>query len=126
MAEALGAGAVGAGDPGDAYAGAEGEFRSVAPSTTVAYDLVAGDEVGLRRAGRFALEDVEVGAANSAGEDAEEEMVGGDGGAGTSSMLRGWDGRRIAAFMGVSLVPNILARCLSSPLSSAARSLPFS
>jgi uncharacterized protein (TIGR02246 family) len=45
-----------------------------------AYDLMAGDE-GVADGREVAFEDVEVGAADSAGEDAEEEMVGGEGGA---------------------------------------------
>jgi hypothetical protein len=49
---------------------------------------VAGDE-GPVDEGEIALEDVEIGAADSAGEDAEEEMVFGEGGAGDVFDLEG-------------------------------------
>jgi len=79
VAETEGAGAVGSADPGDAYAGACGEFGGRA-FDQFADDLVAGDE-GLVDEREIAFEDVEVGAADSAGEDAEEDVVGGEGGA---------------------------------------------
>jgi hypothetical protein len=47
----------------------------------LADDLVAGNE-RLMNEGEIALEDVEIGATDSASEDAEEEMVFGEGGAG--------------------------------------------
>jgi hypothetical protein len=43
-----------------------------------AYDLVTEDE-GFLKERQVALEDVEVGAADSAGEDAQERVAGGDG-----------------------------------------------
>ena len=65
-------------------------------------DLVAEDE-GLLDEGEVAFEDVEVGAADSAGEDAEEGVAGGEGGAGMSSIWRGWLAVwRMAAFIWVA------------------------
>ena len=77
VAQAEGAGAVGASDPGDSYAGADGEFGCGAVDD-LAYDLMSEDErVAERR--QVALEDVQVGAADSAGEDAEEDVAGSEG-----------------------------------------------
>jgi hypothetical protein len=87
VAKAERAGAVGATDPGDAYSHASGAVGSCAVDD-FAYDLVAGDE-GLVDEGKVALEDVEIGAADSAGEDAEEEMAFGEGGAGDFFDLEG-------------------------------------
>ena len=42
---------------------------------------MAGDDARLQRR-QVALDDVQVGAADSAGEDAEQDMAGGDGGSG--------------------------------------------
>jgi hypothetical protein len=72
-ANAEGAGAVGAADPGDANAHAGGGI-GCGTVDDLADDLVAEDEgfVGERE---VAFEDVEVGTADSAGEDLEEEMV---------------------------------------------------
>ena len=53
-----------------------------------AYDLMARDE-GVAEGGEVAFEDMEVGAADSAGEDAEEGMVGREGGAGDVFDLQG-------------------------------------
>ncbi len=87
VAEAEGAGAVGAADPGDADAGACGEFGGCA-FDDFADDLVAEDE-GLVDEWEVAFEDVEVGAADSAGEDAEEDVAGGEGGCGDVFDLEG-------------------------------------
>ena len=101
VADAEGAGAVGAADPGDADAGVCGEFGGGA-FDDFADDLMAEDE-GLVDEGEVAFEDVEVGAADSAGEDAEEDVVGGEGGRGTSSIWRGWLAVwRMAAFIWVA------------------------
>lgn len=72
VAETEGAGAVGSADPGDADAGA-----CVSAFDDLAYDLVAEDE-GFLDEGEVAFEDVEVGAADSAGEDSEEDVVRGE------------------------------------------------
>ena len=74
------AGAVGAAHPGDADAGADGEVGGGAVDD-FADDLVAGDDGGCER-WEIALDDVEVGAADSAGEDAEQDVVGEQGGRG--------------------------------------------
>jgi hypothetical protein len=73
VAAAEGTGAVGAPDPRDADPHAE---RAVAGGAfdDFADDLVSGDE-GLMDEGDVAFEDVEVGSADSAGEDADEEVV---------------------------------------------------
>ena len=74
------AGAVDAAHPGDADACADGEFRSVAAdSADLADDLVAGDDGGRERR-QIALDDVQVGAADSAGDDAEQDVAGKDSG----------------------------------------------
>jgi hypothetical protein len=80
VAETEGTGAVGAADPGNAYAGVCGEFGGGA-FYYFADDLVAEDE-GMVDEGDVAFVDVEVGAADSAGEDAEEGAAFGDGGDG--------------------------------------------
>jgi hypothetical protein len=90
VAETEGTGAVGAADPrhtnpghtdpGDPDAGVCGEFGGCA-FDDFADDLVAEDE-RLMDEGKVAFEDVEVGAADSAGEDAEEDVIGCEGGAG--------------------------------------------
>ncbi len=77
VAEAEGAGAVDAADPGDADAGVCGEFGGGA-FDDFADDLMAEGE-GLVDEREIAFEDVEVGAADSAGEDAEEDVIGGEG-----------------------------------------------
>jgi hypothetical protein len=87
VAEAEGAGAVCAADPGDAHAGACGEFGGCA-FDDFAYDLVAEDE-GLVDEREIAFEDVEVGATDSAGEDAEEDVIGGEGWRGDFFELEG-------------------------------------
>ena len=79
-AAAEGADAVGSADPGDADAHAVGTVGGCAVDD-FADDLVAGDE-GLLDEGKIAFEDVEVGAADSAGEDAEEEVAWGEDGRG--------------------------------------------
>jgi hypothetical protein len=79
VAETEGAGAVGAADPGDTDAGACREFGGRA-FDDLADDLVAEDERLMDEA-KVAFEDVQVGAADSAGEDAEEDVAGGEGGA---------------------------------------------
>jgi len=81
------AGAVGAADPGDADASVWGEFGGGA-FDDFADDLVAEGE-GLVDEGKVAFEDVEVGAADSAGEDAEEDVVRGEGWAGDFFDLEG-------------------------------------
>ena len=90
VAETEGAGAVGAADPGDAYAGVCGEFGG-GVFDDFADDLVAEGE-GLMDEGKVAFEDVEVGAADSAGEDAKEDVIGGEGGAGDFFDLEGMVG----------------------------------
>ena len=87
VAETEGAGAVGAADPGDADACACGVFVCCALDD-LADDLVAEDE-GIVDEGEIAFEDVEVGAADSAGEDAEEDLIAGGGGAGNVFDLEG-------------------------------------
>jgi hypothetical protein len=87
VADAEGTGAVGAADPGDTDAGHTdpgdadasvwGELGDAA-FDDFADDLVAEDE-GLVDEGKVAFEDVEVGAADSAGKDAEEDVVGSKG-----------------------------------------------
>jgi hypothetical protein len=79
VAKAEGTGAVGAADPGDADACALREFGRVA-FDDFAYDLVTQDQWALNE-GDVAFEDVEVGATDSAGEDAEEQVVARGGGA---------------------------------------------
>jgi hypothetical protein len=54
----------------------------------LADDLVAEDE-GLLDEGEVAFEDVQVGAADSAGEDAEEDVARGEGGCGDVFELEG-------------------------------------
>jgi hypothetical protein len=76
VAETEGAGSVGAADPGDADAGACEEFGGCA-FDDFADDLVAEDE-GFLDEGQVTFEDVEVGAADSAGEDSEENVVRGE------------------------------------------------
>ena len=78
MAETEGTSAVGAADPGDADAGAFLQAVLVGIFEEFAYDLVTEDEWFLKER-QVALEDVEVGAADSAGEDAQERVAGGDG-----------------------------------------------
>ncbi len=80
VAEAEGTGAVGTADPGDADAGACRKFRCCA-FDDLAYDLMAEDQRFLDER-QVAFEDVKVGAADSAGEDAEEGVALGDGGDG--------------------------------------------
>ncbi len=75
-AAAEGASAVGAADPGDADARADWKVGGCALDD-FADDLVAGDEAWVER-GQVAFDDVEVGAADSAGEDAEEDVAGGE------------------------------------------------
>ena len=70
------AGAVDAAHPGDADARAEGELGRGA-FDDLADDLVAGDEAGLERR-KVALGDVQVGAADAAGDDAEQDVAGGE------------------------------------------------
>jgi hypothetical protein len=72
-ATAEGAGAIGAGDPRDADTHADGAIGGDAVDD-FADDLVAEDE-RLVDESEVAFEDVEVGAADSAGENAEEEMA---------------------------------------------------
>jgi hypothetical protein len=76
VAKTEGAGAVGATDPGDADAGAFG-----CAVDDFADDLVTEDE-GFLNERQVAFEDVEIGAADSAGEDAEECVAVDDGGDG--------------------------------------------
>jgi hypothetical protein len=66
--------AIGATHPGDAYAGAGGDVGGGSVDY-FADDLVAGDEAGTEWR-EITFNDVEVGAANSAGQNAEEEMAG--------------------------------------------------
>ena len=73
VAATEGAGAVGAADPGDADASAGGEIESFA-FEDLADDLVAEDE-RLVDEREVAFEDMEVGAADSAGGDAEESVA---------------------------------------------------
>jgi hypothetical protein len=80
LATAEGAAAVGAAAPGDADASAGGEFGG-GSFDDFADDLVAEDE-GLVDEWQVAFEDVEVGAADSAGEDAEQDVARGGGGFG--------------------------------------------
>jgi hypothetical protein len=87
VAKAEGTGSVGAPDPGDADAHAQGTVGGGA-FDDLADDLVAGDE-GVMDEGEIAFVDVEIGAADSAGEEAEEERVFGAGGAGDFFDLKG-------------------------------------
>ncbi len=87
VAAAEEAGAVGAADPGDSDAHAEGPVGGPA-FDDFADDLVAEDE-GFVDQGEIAFEDVEIGAADSAGQDAEEEMVLGEDGARNIFDLKG-------------------------------------
>jgi len=111
VAEAEGAGAVGAADPGDAYAGVCGEFGGCA-FDDFADDLVAEDE-GLVEEGEIAFEDVQVSAADSAGEDAEKDVIGGEGGAGGVFDLEGMvsgvedGGLHLGGSLGKGLTPII-------------------
>jgi hypothetical protein len=66
--------AIDAADPGDAGAGAEREFWSGSVDD-FADDLVAGDDAGMDWR-KVAFNDVQVSAADSAGEDFEENMAG--------------------------------------------------
>jgi len=92
VAEAEGAGAVGASDPGDTDAHADGAF-GCSSADNLADDLVAGDE-GLMHEAEVALEDVEVGAADTAGEDAEHDLSVGEHGHWGVFDLEDWfDGR---------------------------------
>ena len=79
VAEAEGAVSVGSGDPGDSDASALGEFVGCSfyglAFDDLAYDLVAEDEV-VAEGREVAFVDVEVGAADSAGEDAKDDVAG--------------------------------------------------
>jgi hypothetical protein len=86
-AAAEGAGAVGAADPGDADAHPRGAV-SGRTCDDLADNLMAGDE-GPVDEGEIAFEDMEIGAAYSAGEDTEEEMAFGQDGAGNVFDLKG-------------------------------------
>jgi hypothetical protein len=79
--------AVGATDPGDPDTHAEGPIGGCA-FDDLADDLVAGNE-RLMDEGEIALKDVEVGAADSAGEDAEENVAGSEGRTGDVFDLEG-------------------------------------
>lgn len=74
------AGTVCAAHPRDADAGADGECGCSAVYD-LADDLVAGD-YGLLERRKVALDDVEVGAADSAGEDSQQDVAGANGGRG--------------------------------------------
>jgi hypothetical protein len=83
VAEAEGTGAVGAADPGDAYSATFG-----CAVDDFADDLVAEDD-GFLDERQVAFVDVEVGAADSAGEDAEEGVAFGEDGDGDVFDLKG-------------------------------------
>jgi len=68
------AGAIDSSHPGDTDSGANGEFRGSAIND-FAHDLVAGNDAGGERR-KVALNDVQVGAADSACEYAEENVIG--------------------------------------------------
>jgi len=87
VAAAEEAGAVGATDPRDSDAHAEGPVGGCALDDFTD-DLVAEGE-GFVDEGKIAFEDVEVGAADSAGENAEEQMVIGEDGARNIFDLKG-------------------------------------
>jgi hypothetical protein len=85
-AAAEGAGAVGSADPGDADAHVVGAIRGGA-GDDLADDLMAEDERPVEEA-EVALGDVEVGAADSAGKHAEEDMALGEDGDGDFFQLK--------------------------------------
>ena len=60
--------------PGNADARAHGRFRAFA-CDNFADDLMAGDELWPQRR-QVAFDDVQIGAADAAGEDAKEQMTG--------------------------------------------------
>jgi len=86
VAETEGTGAVSSADPGDTDAHAEGTFGR-GSADDFADDLVAGDE-GLVYKAEVAFEDVEVGAADTAGEDAENHVSLGEHGHGSDFDLK--------------------------------------
>src|SRR2546428_7339950 len=72
IAEAIRASAVSPADPGDAHTCA---MRKAIPGDDLADDLMARDDSGI--AGReFALDDVQVGAADAAGEHSQQKVAG--------------------------------------------------
>ena len=99
--------AVDAADPGDADARAERKLGGGAVDD-FADDLMAGDDARVERR-KVALDDVEVGAADAAGEDAEEDVAGVRVGRGMSSMRRkGVDGARAESKMAAFIVRILL------------------